>query len=204
MRNQFPGYYKPSEEEFKNLWENCIFSFDTNILLNVYRYSPKARERLFEIWQKLNERIWLPNQVAFEYLQERLPVISHQLKPYKELQEVLDDAAKRFTEKIEEFSKRHSFNSHTDTKKLEKILENAHDKIKKELKASSASYPDLLQSDSFWVEITQFFYEKVGESYSEEDLSKYFKEAEGRFKNQQPPGYQDAKKSETERYGDVR
>lgn len=203
MRNQFPGYYKPSKEEFEELWKNCIFSFDTNILLNVYRYSPKARERLFEIWRKLNERIWLPNQVALEYLQERLTVISHQLKPYKELQEVLDDAAERFTEKIKEFSKRHSFNSHTDAKKLEKILENAHNKIKKELKASSASYPDLLQSDSFWVEITHFFDKKVGEPYSEEDLSKSFKKAESRFKNQQPPGYQDVKKPEAERYGDV-
>jgi PIN like domain len=203
MRNQFPGYYKPSKEEFEELWKNCIFSFDTNILLNVYRYSPKARERLFEIWRKLNERIWLPNQVAFEYLQERLTVISHQLKPYKELQEVLDDAAKRFTEKIEEFSKRHSFNSYTDAKKLSMILEDAHNKIKEELKASSASCPDLLESDSFWVEITQIFDGKVGEPYSEEDLSKYFKKSESRFKNQQPPGYQDAKKPETERYGDV-
>jgi PIN like domain len=83
MRNQFPGYYKPSEEEFKKLWGECIFSFDTNVLLNIYRYSPKSRERLFEVWRKLNKDIWLPHQVALEYLQERLNVISHQSKPYK-------------------------------------------------------------------------------------------------------------------------
>jgi predicted nucleic acid-binding protein len=155
MRNQFPGYYKPSEEEFKKLWGKCIFSFDTNILLNVYRYSPKSRKRLFEIWQKLNKRIWLPHQVALEYLQERLNVISHQSKPYKDLHEVLDDASKKFTEKIEEFSKRHSFSSHTDTQKLLKILESSHNQIKEILNTSSTSYPDLLESDSFWNDITQ-------------------------------------------------
>jgi hypothetical protein len=203
MQNRFPGYYKPTEEEFKKLWENCIFSFDTNILLNVYRYSPKSRERLFEVWRKLNERIWLPHQVALEYLQERLSVISYQSKPYRELQDMLDDASKSFTQKIKEFSKRHSFSSHTDTKGLLKILENAHNQIKDKLKNSSASYPNLLESDDFWDEITQLFHEKVGAAYSEEELSKHFKKAEHRFKQQQPPGHLDAKKPETKRYGDV-
>jgi hypothetical protein len=203
MRNQFPGYYKPSEEEFDKLWKNCIFSFDTNILLNVYRYSPKTRERLFEIWHKLNGRIWLPHQVALEYLQERLNVISHQSKPYRELQDMLDDASKSFTQKIEEFSKRHSFSSHTDTKELLKILEDAHNQIKDKLNNSSASYPNLLESDNFWDKITQLFHEKVGEPYATEDASRNFKKAEHRFKQQQPPGYLDANKPEAERYGDV-
>jgi predicted nucleic acid-binding protein len=203
MRNQFPGYYNPTEEEFKKLWENCIFSFDTNILLNVYRYSPKSRERLFEVWRNLNERIWIPHQVALEYLQERLNVISHQSKPYRELQDMLDDASKGFTQKIEEFSRRHSFSSLTDTKELLNILENAHNQIKDALTASSAKYPDLLCSDSFWDEITQLFHKKVGEPYSQKNSSENSKKAENRFKHQQPPGYLDAKKPETERYGDV-
>jgi len=49
LKNLFPGHYKPSEEEFQKLWDKCIFVFDTNILLNVYRYSEKTRDRLFEI-----------------------------------------------------------------------------------------------------------------------------------------------------------
>jgi hypothetical protein len=203
MRNQFPGYYKPTEEEFKKLWENCIFSFDTNILLNVYRYSPESRERLFEIWRRLDDRIWLPHQIALEYLQERLDVISHQSKPYKELQEMLDASSKSFADKIGEFSRRHSFSSYTDTNKLLKILEDAHSQIKNALNASGASYPDLLESDKFWDDITQIFDGKVGEPYSEEDLSKCFKKAKNRVEQKQPPGYKDSAKSEPERYGDV-
>jgi hypothetical protein len=172
-------------------------------LLNVYRYSPKSRERLFEVWRKLNERIWLPHQVALEYLQERLNVISHQSKPYEELQKMLDKASESFTKKIEEFSKRHSFSSHTNTKELLKILEDAHNQIKDKLKNSSASYPNLLESDNFWNEITQLFHEKVGEPYATEDASKHFKKAEQRFKQNQPPGQSDKDKPEAERYGDV-
>jgi len=58
MRKLFRGYYTPTEEEFAQLWKDCIFSFDTNILLNIYRYSPEARGRFFEILNKLEERIW--------------------------------------------------------------------------------------------------------------------------------------------------
>ncbi|MFM2060738.1 MAG: hypothetical protein RLZZ507_408 [Cyanobacteriota bacterium] len=38
MRDLFPGYYQPTEKEFAELWKECIFSFDTNVLLHIYRY----------------------------------------------------------------------------------------------------------------------------------------------------------------------
>ena len=59
MRYLFPGYYQPTEEEFTELWKECIFSFDTNVLLHIYRYSPKTRQRLFDILEKLQERQFL-------------------------------------------------------------------------------------------------------------------------------------------------
>ena len=31
-------YYRPTESEFKKLWKDCVFAFDANTLLNVYRY----------------------------------------------------------------------------------------------------------------------------------------------------------------------
>ena len=83
MKNLFPGHYKPSEEEFQKLWAECIFVFDTNILLNVYRYSEKTRERLFEILGLLQDRIWLPYQVAYEYQEERLTGLKQKLSPNK-------------------------------------------------------------------------------------------------------------------------
>ncbi|MEQ8996136.1 MAG: PIN-like domain-containing protein [Coleofasciculus sp. B1-GNL1-01] len=53
MRDLFPGYYQPTPEEFETLWQEAIFSFDANILLNIYRYSAETRERLFEIIERL-------------------------------------------------------------------------------------------------------------------------------------------------------
>ena len=36
MKDKFHGYYRPSEEYFANLWNDAIFAFDANTLLNLY------------------------------------------------------------------------------------------------------------------------------------------------------------------------
>ena len=44
MRKTFPGYYRPTEAEFRRLWDKCIFVLDANVLLNLYRYSEETRK----------------------------------------------------------------------------------------------------------------------------------------------------------------
>jgi hypothetical protein len=53
MRKMFPGHFRPKPEEFDQLLQECIFAFDTNVLLNVYRYTPETQEKLFAILEKL-------------------------------------------------------------------------------------------------------------------------------------------------------
>ena len=44
MKDSFPGYYRPTENEFAEMWESCLFVLDANVLLNLYRYSVDTRE----------------------------------------------------------------------------------------------------------------------------------------------------------------
>ena len=45
MKDIFKGYYRPSDDEFKKMWEEGIFVFDTNVLLNFYRYKKETKRR---------------------------------------------------------------------------------------------------------------------------------------------------------------
>jgi|SRR5262245_4337358 len=85
MRNLFPGYYRPTEEEFSVLWRECIFSFDANVLLNLYKYSQTTRESFLKILSGLRDRIWLPHQAALEYQENRLKVIFDQYERYDDI-----------------------------------------------------------------------------------------------------------------------
>jgi hypothetical protein len=64
MEKVFAHYYKPTSEGFDALWKDCTFSFDANVLLDVYRYSPETRDRLIDVLKHLNDRIWIPYQVG--------------------------------------------------------------------------------------------------------------------------------------------
>lgn len=69
MRELFPGYYRPTQEEFKQMWQECIFVFDANVLLNIYRYTAKTRGELLAIFEMLKERTWLPHQAMLAVCQ---------------------------------------------------------------------------------------------------------------------------------------
>lgn len=204
MKNLFPGHYKPSQEDFKKLWNKCIFVFDTNILLNVYRYSEKTRERLFEILDLLKERIWLPYQVAYEYQEERLKVISHQLEPYEEIEKVLNENLKKLNSAIEPYRKRHSFTSLVKDKNLIDTIKRANKRIIKSLEEKKAQYPNLIENDVYRDRIDNLFEDKIGTQYDVKKLEEVHKQCESRFEKNIPPGYKDKKKSvEQKQYGDA-
>ncbi|OAV72243.1 hypothetical protein Barb4_00031 [Bacteroidales bacterium Barb4] len=85
MKSKFTGYYKPTEVEFKELWENALFVLDTNVLLDLFRYSENAVNALFKAIETLKDRIWIPYKVAFEYHKDLNSVISAQAKNIESL-----------------------------------------------------------------------------------------------------------------------
>ncbi|WP_157162599.1 PIN domain-containing protein [Cylindrospermum stagnale] len=203
MRDLFPGYYQPTEEEFAELWKECIFSFDTNVLLHIYRYSPKTRERLFDILQKLQERIWIPHQVAYEIHKNRLTVISYQSGAYKEIQTILDKNLSIGTLKEQLFKnyKRHPF---IDVNQVIESIERVIKKVVDDLQTTKQAHPNFLKNDELWDKLIDIINGKIGQPNSKDRLKDIYKDSEQRFKDLTPPGYEDANdKKAPDKYGDV-
>ena len=200
MRDLFRGYYKPTSEEFAAIWERCIFSFDTNVLLHIYSYTPETRERFFDILNKLSDRIWIPHQVAYEYQKNRLNVIAAQVKAYEAIEKIL---IRKFYElKTELFKdyKRHPF---LNTQEIVEDIEKAIEQVKTKIKSAQLNHPNYLEVDELRDIITDLLEGKVGKPYSDEELENIYQKAEKRFIYKKPPGYKDAKKSVPKSYGDV-
>ncbi len=90
MRETFREYYPLSREEHKLIWNKAIIVFDTNVLLNFYRYSPNTFQTFSKILNMLSNKIWIPFQVAEEVHAYRLSVIDNQIKIYYEYRKKLD------------------------------------------------------------------------------------------------------------------
>ncbi len=200
MRDLFRGYYKPTPEQFAEIWEKCIFSFDANVLLHIYSYTPETRERFFEILKRLNERIWIPHQVAYEYQKNRLYVISDQIKTYEEIEIILNKNFYTLKHELFKDYKRHPF---LNTQEIVKDLEKAIEEVKSKIKLTQANHPNYLENDDLREVLSNFLDGKVGNPYSEEELENIYQKAEKRFSYKKPPGYKDAKKPIPKNYGDV-
>ncbi len=200
MRDLFRGYYRPTPDELAAIWEKCIFSFDANILLHIYSYTPETRKSFFEILNGLRDRIWIPHQVAYEYHRNRIYVISDQIKAYEEIEIILDKHVSNLKNEILKDYKRHPF---LNTQEIVEELEQGVKAVKSKIRITQTNHPNYLEVDELREWLTELLEGKVGKPYSEEDLENIYQKAEKRFSYKKPPGYKDAKKPIPKNYGDV-
>lgn len=194
MRSKFPGYFRPSNDEFVKMWKEGIFVFDTNVLLDLFRYSQKTVDTLLRIMESVKERIWLPYQVSKEFYIKLPDIISDQVIKYRESIKTL----KLFNEQIEAEGS-HPFLQPNQHKKIAKFYK----EIEKELSLRQEEIEKSLTDNPIKEKVADLFKDKIGEPFSNDELIKIYNEGENRYKEKIPPGYKDHIKPGNEKYGDL-
>ena len=200
MRKSFIGYYTPTQEEFKSLWENGIFAFDANVLLNVYRLSQNTSEALLNIIDNMSSQIWIPHQAALEYQNNRLIVIAEQIKVYDDLLKAFKDGYKSMNSQLER-CKRHPFiKIDSWVKSIDELFTN----IEKEIQITKEQHPNLIHEDPIRERLTAILDGKIGLPYDKIKLGEIYSEGKTRYDSEIPPGYGDKdKKPDARKYGDL-
>ena len=80
-----------SLEEERSLLLNATIVFDTNILLNFYKYSSKTREDACNTIETIKDRLFLPYQVGLEYYNNRERIIREQKDLAHNLKKEIDN-----------------------------------------------------------------------------------------------------------------
>lgn len=207
LRSLFREYYRPSEEEFRKMWEECYFIFDSCVLLNLYEYSEETTNDLFTLLNLIKDRIWLPHQVGVEFLRDRLNVIFRQKSAYQKIISALENAMESFNEtyKKANLQPTHRYiDSDSVLKKVSKKVE----LIKAEIRKLSKEHPEWPKKDDILDKVTELFEDdRHGEPFDEETYKNVCKEADTRYASSTPPGYMDAQKDNEDKtkqrkYGD--
>ena len=193
MRHKLTEFYRYNVKEYEKIWRECIFVFDTNVLLGLYRYSHDTSEELLNIIKKLQDRIWIPYQIALEYQSNRLGVISEQEKAYEKVSKILEEGCKKVIKNLEQFP-RHPFIDIKYIKYIKNKVQKYTKKIQKELTFKKGKHPNWAEKDAIRSSLDKLFDNKVGDIYSEKDLNNFYKQGEQRYKEKIPPGYSDNKK----------
>lgn len=203
MKDKFSEYYKLDDAQLQEHWEKDTFSFDANVLLNLYRYTPKTRDAFFDLFEKIKDRIWISYQAAFEYQKNRLSVINAQTEAYKEIRKTLENKKGEIEAQLNKFKK----HPYLETSELKTQIESAFQSIIKDLDNLEKKHPDYLIKDPIWERLTELLDSKIGDDFSTEELEKIYKEGKRRYEEKIPPGFKDLpeKKNNGNRslYGDL-
>ncbi|WP_433750338.1 PIN domain-containing protein [Paenibacillus amylolyticus] len=190
MRQEFSGYYSPTEREFEELWTECTFVFDANMLINLYRFPKDSREAMLKIMENVKERIWIPHQVALEYHKHLHEEIYNQKKAYTKFKEQCNESVSKLIDELAGL--RHS---NLESEGIEGILNQCLIDIEEELSKQHESQPDLLEIQN---KVTHLIGNNVGVPFTPDRLKELYEIGSVRYQAKIPPGYKDLKEKEGE------
>ncbi|WP_149088618.1 PIN-like domain-containing protein [Pseudomonas prosekii] len=185
MKKEFPGFFANGIPDIESLWDECIFVLDANVLLSLYRYSDSTRSELLQVFNALADRLWIPNQVAYEYLNNRLTVIGEQSKIY-------DDAIKKIEalRKSLENNNQHPFVSKETLSASVDIFE----KLINELNENKSIHEKRINNDEIKDQLEELLTDRVGKNFTKEQTEEIIARGKARYEEKIPPGYCDIKK----------
>lgn len=196
MRDAFPGFYRPTKEEFDRLWREGWFVFDANVLLNLYRYEADTRDDLLRVIRKLQDRIWIPYQAALEYHRNRLTVIADQDRKFMDMAKQVNFAAFRNVV----MSQNDEMRSIIDPDAFLAAVEPHFSDFEKRLADLRAKQIAVGGDDPVRTELDDIL-NNLGSPLTQAELDDLYVEGERRYKLKTPPGYEDKKEGSYEYAG---
>lgn len=204
MKNRFAEYYELPEERIKEIWDNSLIVFDTNVLLNLYRYNEEARTEFINVIKFYKERLWIPYQVGLEFHRRREEIMRKNAAAYETLGNSISTQLVKTVDILSNEYARHPYIDMTD---IRKKVERCASSIRKSLENQGKNHPDYFEKDDILDAVSSLFDGCVGDDFTEDELEALYKEGERRYANQVPPGYCDEKnkkdKAKRSLYGDL-
>lgn len=207
MENRkFANKYAMTEAKEKELWEDCVFVFDTNALLNFYRYPKESRNELFsEIFEKLKDRLWIPAHVKYEFLKNKRVRKEETIKYYSDIKstylKVIGEQLKKLKERIDKSVLHPKLNIDT-INEFEENFKNFKKEIETEIKTKSKDIGIENGKDIVNKKLEEFIV--IGAEYNYDKLLEIVKEGELRMRNKISPGFSDTEQKEGfQRFGDL-
>ena len=187
--------------------ENTIIVFDTNSLLNVFRFTPEASKEYFEIIQSIQDKIYIPYLVALEFhfhksetlLLNEINVTKFKNNFSKNWNKLKSEAAKTLFSSL-------SYRNDIDKKELNAYLSdllnsedlNIENKLVEKISSISENQTNIFNA------LVEIMHSKTGERYTQDMITKIEKEGEERYKNGIPPGFNDANKKLSRSYNGIK
>lgn len=194
MGNIFNAY----DNNIVNINKENISDFkiviDTNVLLNMYRYTSETANSILDAFEIFKDMIWVPFLVGLEFNENREKVILQQISIFKETEKCLNSNYQDLKNKLKKLNieNRHPL---IITDEISKSFKQLIDIEKEKITKLEKEYIEGIKDDPIGNRINDLLIKHIIEpNHHQSDIKKYNNEAELRYKHKIPPGYEDNKK----------
>ncbi|MHB0959309.1 MAG: PIN domain-containing protein [Pirellulaceae bacterium] len=186
------GYVSYSDSLVGDIWAKAEFCLDTNVLLNVYRYSQESSVAFLKVLGAIKGRLFVPHRVALEFARNRVQVIRGHYEPHRLLRTELDKIQMSIDEK---------FKRHPDITKLVNVIQVARKAVDEAFGIAEKTQMELIKNDTMLRQVLDIIGDEIGEPYPQVELDQEYK----RRKDKHIPPFckMDDDKDEEQRTGDV-
>ncbi|MBC1523578.1 DUF4935 domain-containing protein [Listeria booriae] len=195
MKNEFKEFYT-NKIDISNPDESVLLVLDTNVLLNIYRFSEVTRTVFLDSLTKLKDNLFIPYQIGLEYNLNRQDAISKSKNAKNDLYSELDKIATKFANEIRMQIDKVSVKSTDYTVERNKIKNKLEDKTKSLIeKLKKNELNDLFglldtETDMSY-RLAEILEGKVGPSYNQSELNDIEEKGKKRYECEIPPGFGD-------------
>lgn len=204
-----------STEEFQAIWdEDPIVVIDTNVLLNLYRWSAGTSEQILENFNEVIDSLWIPNQVITEFRRHKDKVRNQSFNKYKNLTSEVNRTLKNTHTELSKKFLQYGKYKFPKIKELATVLEEELEKVKKVSEDFKDSIADeinnnvtLLSNDEVSNLVDTLTNNgRVGREFTFQRLLEIYEEGDRRYKYKIPPGYRDEEEKgelDLRKFGDL-
>ncbi|MFD4356791.1 PIN-like domain-containing protein [Nocardia sp. NPDC058518] len=199
LRTVFPGYYPPTAEQLRQFVVEGLVVLDTNSLLDVYRFTERARTEYLAALTALGERLWIPHRVGTEFFDNRVKVMRARHREREQFGTALHTAIRTPIELVTDYTKDHGLSAEV-AEALTAILDNAVHTLLDELDSTDdtgSANPDIDPSaDPILAEVEAVIGNRIGLGFDPQTRAGLERISQTRFNARIPPGWADQKKGE--------
>lgn len=198
----FLPYLPPDEPRTRTVLRTGLVVVDTNVLLDAYRYTESARNELFAALGALQDRLWIPHQVALEFHRNRAKVIASHgdaygdaLKAIAEVKKQHEDVLKR---RIREFTNRVALDE-ASQEDLLRLAEWDSTRLVERVNGMREAHgvsDRFLREDPVLRKLQTLLAGRVGNPLPPNEESAARQEAADRIQKERPPGFKDSAKED--------
>lgn len=198
MKSAPEEYRSPTPDELDELWREALIVFDASALLRISEFSIRTGRACLSAMRALESRLWLPNQASFELFKNSTSSRREVALARNKLHSFLLEIDVSVTSTLR--SLKHPT--------LGDAFAGAWERSKEIIRAAMESAdmpPEDLDAHFFALDsvLNSLYDGKIGEPLDNARIQQIYALGDDRYKSKVPPGFEDAKKSIPDKFGDL-